>query len=155
MKKSIVMIFAALCCSVAVSFAQNPTPRPEGRGVGRAIPTTKEGIDSAVVVRVGDLRGRLALTDEQALSMIKLLRASYTERAKNAKDFRDMTPEQRTAMREANQKTEKDLVALMTDQQKKKYDEYLSSMRQGQGRSGGAPSGGRRGGQGGRAEDSK
>lgn len=150
MKRSIVIVFVALCCSVAVSVAQNRGSRLEGRMAERAIPTTKEGIDSAVVVRVGDLRNRLALTDKQAVSMISLLRNSYADRAKNTKKFSEMTSEERVAMREANLKTERSLLEIMTDDQKKIYEEYRSSMRQGQGKgrsgSGGNSSGERRGG---------
>lgn len=124
MKRTIISMITVLFASVALCAAQGGTTSR------REMPTTKEAIDSAVVVRVGRLKEKLALSDEQSLSLIKIYRESYTERAKNAgKDFRSMSDQQRQAMRAANQKTEQAVQDVLTDDQKKLYEQMRNAQR--------------------------
>lgn len=119
-------------------FAQDPPPpppdggeRPQGEGRPDGPPSMPDS--TQIVKMVDELSEELALSDEQKAQLVKLHIAHFDTLKEMREKNRDDREGGREAMRASMEAFDGQVKALLTDEQKTKYDEIRKNRRRGPG----------------------
>ena len=130
MKRWMMIAMSALLLMGVSALAQEATPPAQGQGGGQG--QGRGGMMMSPEQRTTRLAEQLSLTDEQKTKVQKI----YEEQQKDMQGMQGATREERMAKMQA---TNDKIKAVLTDDQKKKFDEMQQRMRQ---RGPGGPGGG-------------
>lgn len=122
------LVLATAVSLVAIAHAQNPPPGAPGRGWGERLDTTGLGLTA-------DQKTKWAAIRDDLMKKNAPLREQATQ-VMGGKSFRDLTPEEREAMRpklqpimdkmrENARKAREQIEAILTPEQKKKFEERM------------------------------
>jgi Spy/CpxP family protein refolding chaperone len=130
MKRWMMIAMSALLLMGVSAFAQEAQPPAQGQGGGQG--QGRGGMMMSPEQRTTRLAEQLSLTDEQKTKVQKI----YEEQQKDMQGMQGASREERMAKMQA---TNDKIKAVLTDEQKKKFDDMQQRMRQ---RGPGGPGGG-------------